>query len=233
MQAAVESGEEFELPHGHDDCAGTVWKLLRTYVGVADGAEAKLGAYMPSDEVTSIDPGDLRNLTADELQDSYDVEIAPLEHIEAWIRQSAITKAAVETSPNRRRSPRVLYNAPAIPTARPTAPAAVDTPTPANGFRNYEEPWEAAAVKAKGARSAGRNQLLLKYKGATFFDVEYDQSRVIVDLEWSQRKWVVVTQISAESEGGGVITDESLESYVINGELCNMIAHQSGLLGQK
>ena len=54
-----------------------------------------------------------------------------------------------------------------------------------------------------------------------------------MDLEWSQRKWVVVTQISAESEDGGVITDESLESYVINGELYNMIAHQSDLLGQK
>ena len=36
-----------------------------------------------------------------------------------------------------------------------------------------------------------------------FFDVEYNQSRVIVDLEWSQRKWVVVIQISAESQGGG------------------------------
>ena len=108
IQAAVESGLEFELPDGHDECAGTVWKLLRTYVEIADGAEAKLGAYMPSDEATSIDPDDLRNLTANELQDSYDVEIAPLEHIEAWIRQSAITKVAVETSPNRRRSPRVL-----------------------------------------------------------------------------------------------------------------------------
>jgi hypothetical protein len=62
---------------------------------------------------------------------------------------------------------------------------------------------EAAAVKAKGFRSAGRQKLLLKHKGATFFDVEHDQSRVIVDLEWSQRKWVVVTQMPAESEGGG------------------------------
>ena len=136
-----------------------------------------------------------------------------------------ITKAAVETSPNRRRSPRVLHNAPATATARPTAPAAVDTPILPNGFQNYAEPWEAAAVKAKGARSAGRNKLFLKYKGATFFDVEYNQSRVIVDLEWSQRKWVVVTQISAESQGGGVITDESPKSYVINGKLCNLIAH--------
>ena len=127
----------------------------------------------------------------------------------------------------------MLYNAPAIATARPTAPAAVDTPALPNGFRDYAEPWEAAAVKAKGARSAGRNKLFLKYKGATFFDVEYNQSRVIVDLEWSQRKWVVVTQISAESEDGGVITDESLESYVINGELYNMIAHQGELLGKK
>jgi hypothetical protein len=76
---------------------------------------------------------------------------------------------------------------------------------------------------------------LVKHKGVTSFDVECDQGSAIVDLEWSQRKWVVVVvmQISAESEGGGVITDESLESYVINGELHNMIAHKSDLLGQK
>ena len=89
------------------------WPIMDP-TGLGETREAKLGAYMPSDEATSIDPDDLRNLTANELQDSYDVEIAPLEHIEAWIRQSAITKVAVETSPNRRRSPRVLYNAPAL-----------------------------------------------------------------------------------------------------------------------
>ena len=143
-------------------------------------------------------------------------------------------KGLVDSNPNaRRRSPRVLCNAPAIATARPKAPAVVDTPILPNGFRNYAEPWEAAAVKAKGARSAGRGKLLVKQKGATFFDVECEQSRAIVDLEWWQRKWVVVTQTSAESEGGGVITGESLESYVINGELHNTIAHQVGLLGQK
>jgi hypothetical protein len=126
-----------------------------------------------------------------------------------------------------------MHNAPAIATATTKAPAVVNTPILPNGFRNYAEPWEAAAVKAKGVRSAGRGKLLVKHEGATFFDVECDQSRVIVDLEWSQRKWVVVTQISADSEDGGVITDESLESHVISGELHNMVAHQSDLLGQK
>ena len=72
-----------------------------------------------------------------------------------------------------------------------------------------------------------------KCKGTFFHDEEFNDSRVIVDLEWSQRKWVVVSQISAESQGGGVITDESLESYVINGELYNVIAHQGELLGEK
>ena len=229
--AAAQTGDVFELPQLYDQSAGTVWKLLKIYIG---DDRVRLGVYIAADEASSVDADDLKNLSPDQLEESYDVEVSPLEDIESWIKSSATLKGLVDSNPNaRRRSPRVLYNAPAIATARPKAPAIVDTTTLPNGFRNYAEPWEAAAVKAKGVRSAGRGKLLVKHEGATFFDVECDQSRVIVDLEWSQRKWVVVTQISAESEDGGVITDESLESYVINGELYNMIAHQSDLLGQK
>ena len=165
----------------------------------------RLGVYIAADEASSVDADDLKNLSPDQLGESHDVEVSPLEDIESRIKSSTTLKGLVDSNPNaRRRSPRVLCNAPAIVTARPKAPAVVDTPTLPNGFRNYAEPWEAAAVKAKGARSAGREKLFVKHEGATFFDVEHDQSRVIVDLGWSQRKWVVVTQTPADSEGGGL-----------------------------
>ena len=47
-------------------------------------------------------------------------------------------------------------------------------------------------------------------------------SRVIVDLEWSRRKWVVVTQLALRATSA--VGDESLEPYMINGELYKMVA---------
>ena len=64
-----------------------------------------------------------------------------------------------------------------------------------------------------------------KYKGTFFHDEEFNDSRVIVDLEWSRRKWVVVTQLALRAPGA--VGDESLEPYMINGELYKMIAATS------
>jgi hypothetical protein len=47
---------------------------------------------------------DLQHLSPNQLQDSYDVELAPLESIEAWIHASRDLRAAVNLNPNVRRS---------------------------------------------------------------------------------------------------------------------------------
>ncbi len=50
---------------------------------------------------------DLQNLSPNELQDSYDVELAPLESIEAWINASHDLRAALNLNPNVMRSTRL------------------------------------------------------------------------------------------------------------------------------
>jgi hypothetical protein len=82
---------------------GTVWKLLKTYV---DGKCVQWGTYIAADEAASVDFNGICNLTMDELQDSHDVEIAPLADIETWIQTSATLKAAVNANPNARQSTR-------------------------------------------------------------------------------------------------------------------------------
>ena len=49
---------------------------------------------------------DLQHLSPNELQDSYDVELAPLESIEAWINASRDLREVVNLNPNVRRSSR-------------------------------------------------------------------------------------------------------------------------------
>ena len=105
--AAANSGDLFEMPEGFDQCAGTVWKLLKVYVEDGSVVNERLGAYIAAEEADLVDPDDLRELTADELQDSYDVLIALLSDIESWIKESAVLSKAIKSNPNRRRSSRV------------------------------------------------------------------------------------------------------------------------------
>ena len=103
QHAVAKSGDTFELPDDHEDCSGTVWRLLRVYV---DGdLVTKMGAYAPKDEVTEEMAEEASHLTMDELQAAYDVEIGPLGDIESWIRMTAEVAEIVENHPNRRRGP--------------------------------------------------------------------------------------------------------------------------------
>ena len=111
MVTAAEAGATFELPVTYRESAGTVWKLLRTEVR---DDTSRWGAYMPADEVDVVDPDDLRNFTMEELQDSYDITLAPLESIEAWIQTSAALSEAVNNNPNLRVSRRVRQQLPEV-----------------------------------------------------------------------------------------------------------------------
>ena len=98
--AAAETGDVFELPQLYDKSAGTVWKLLKIYIG---DDRVRLGIYIAVDEASSVDADDLKNLSPDQLEESYDVEVAPLEDIESWIKSSATLKGLVDSNPNARR----------------------------------------------------------------------------------------------------------------------------------
>jgi hypothetical protein len=45
------------------------------------------------------------------------------------------------------------------------------------------------------AHSTGRSRLLRKHKDLLFRDEKEDEDRTIIDLEWSNRAWVVVFQL--------------------------------------
>ena len=104
IQASAESGRLFELPEKYHESAGTVWKLLK--VSVEDDG-SRWGAYIAADDAACVDDDDIKNLSLNELKDSYDVELAPLEDIESWIQSSAILTDVVEDNPNVRRSSRI------------------------------------------------------------------------------------------------------------------------------
>ena len=95
MVTAAEVGATFELPVTYREGAGTVWKLLRTEVG---DDTSRWGACTPADEVGVVDPDDTRNFTMEELQDSHDITLAPLESIEAWVQTSAVLSEALRVS---------------------------------------------------------------------------------------------------------------------------------------
>ena len=109
QQAVAKSGDVFELPDDHEDCSGTVWRLLRVYV---DGdMVTKMGAHAPKDEVTEEMAEEASHLTKDELQAACDVEIGPLDDIESWTRMTAEVAKIVDKHPNRRRGPhRAAHN---------------------------------------------------------------------------------------------------------------------------
>jgi hypothetical protein len=56
--------------------------------------------------------------------------------------------------------------------------------------------------------STGRFRLLRKYKGMLFRDEEEDEDRAIIDLEWPNRAWVVVSQLSFLTHNEGGIIDD-------------------------
>ena len=101
--STAETGAEFELPEKHDEWAGTVWRLVKVYV---KANKSRWGVYVAKDEVTSEMLEDAEHLTMDELESSYDVEVAPLSQIQKWIKKSAAVHAIIDKHPNRRRSPR-------------------------------------------------------------------------------------------------------------------------------
>jgi len=103
QHTVAKSGDTFELPDDHEDCSGTVWRLLRVYVD--SDMVTKMGAYAPKDEVTEEMAEEASHLSKDELQAAYDVEIGPLTDIESWIRMTAKVAEIVEKHPNRRRGP--------------------------------------------------------------------------------------------------------------------------------
>ena len=45
----------------------------------------------------------------------------------------------------------------------------------------------------------------------------------MIDLEWSNRQWVVVSQLTALAHDEDSTTPDTVEGYVINGELYKMI----------
>jgi hypothetical protein len=95
--------------------------------------------------------------------------------------------------------------------------------TASSTFKNWKESWEAAAIKHKGDKSTGRYKLLRKYKDILFRDDEAEEDRVVIDLEWSNRQWVVVSQLTALAHDEDITTPDTVEGYVINGELYKMI----------
>jgi hypothetical protein len=111
MVAGAEAGATFELPASYRESADTVWKLLRTEVG---DDTSRWGAYMPADEAAVVDSDDLRNFTMEELQDPYDITLAPLDSIEAWIQTSAVLSGAVNNNPNAGVSRRVRRQLPEV-----------------------------------------------------------------------------------------------------------------------
>jgi len=91
-------------------------------------------------------------------------------------------------------------------------------------FLNWMETWENAAMMDKGKNSTGRYKVLRKYKGILFHDDDLHEDREVVDLEWSLKRWVLVSQLSTLTNDEDSIGPETLESYVINGTLYKMIA---------
>ena len=101
----IRAGAEFVVPERYSECAGTEWKLLKVYYDEASGKD--LGAYAPVDYAAAISEEDLEELTLLELESSYDVEVAELDHIKAWVEASKITAVVVQNTEDLRRSSRL------------------------------------------------------------------------------------------------------------------------------
>lgn len=79
-------------------------------------------------------------------------------------------------------------------------------------------------MKDIGENSTGRYKVLRKYKGILFHDDDLDEDREVLDLEWSLKRWVLVSKLSTITNDKDSIGPEALGSYVINGTMYKMIA---------
>jgi hypothetical protein len=96
-------GTEFQTPKNFRGAVGAVWKLLKVYV---DDDGTTWGAYMPKDEAMIVDEEDLEHCTKEDLELSYDVDIAEMSKIKAWIKASKDLSVAATASIGQRQSSR-------------------------------------------------------------------------------------------------------------------------------
>ena len=95
-------------------------------------------------------------------------------------------------------------------------------------FRNYLEDDESDAINT--LNDVNESRLLGKYRYVCFYDLEFQETRRIVGVEWHRSTvrgacscYQVVTQVTKDDNnwGGG----EGLEAYAINEVLYEMITH--------
>ena len=97
-------GVEFETPTRFRGAVGTKWKLLKVYVD--DDGSQWWGAYMAAEESVVVDDEDLQYCTKEELELSYDIEIAEMDKIRDWILESKALTMTAATSIGSRHSSR-------------------------------------------------------------------------------------------------------------------------------
>ena len=96
-------GTEFQTPKKFRGAVGTTWKLLKVYV---DDDGTTWGAYMPKDEGMIVDAEDLEHCSKEDLELSYDIEIAEISKIKAWIKASKDLSVAATERIGQRQSSR-------------------------------------------------------------------------------------------------------------------------------
>ena len=70
-------------------------------------------------------------------------------------------------------------------------------------------------MKDKGENSTGRYKVLRKHKGILFHDDDLNEDREVVDLEWSLKGWILVTQLSTITNDEDSIEPETLVSMAL------------------
>ena len=103
--ADVAAGAEFELPSHYVETAGTKWRLLRVYYEESTGRQ--VAAYCGVDEAAAIPEDDVAQLSMQDLEREYDIEVAEYSAVQSWISASQATAVAVVSHANARRSPRL------------------------------------------------------------------------------------------------------------------------------
>jgi hypothetical protein len=101
----VAAGAEFELPAHYVETAGTKWRLLRVYFEESTGRQ--VAAHCGVDEATAIPEEDIAQLSMQDLEREYGIEVAEYSAVQSWISASQATAAAVVSHTNARRSKRL------------------------------------------------------------------------------------------------------------------------------
>jgi hypothetical protein len=101
----VAAGAEFELPAHYVETAGTKWRLLRVYFEESTGRQ--VAAYCGVDEATAIPEEDIAQLSMQDLEREYDIEVAEHSAVQSRISASQATAATVVSHTNTRRSKRL------------------------------------------------------------------------------------------------------------------------------